>query len=447
MVYNTLFGFVGWSIIPDFATRHALNFIHKFYPNIFGVSPPRPGTPAYRQHYRYTFAAVILGYLLYTLIEGSRSMAPNFYEILGVPPDVDENGLKLAFRQFARRYHPDRPGVGAKGAELFIVVRDAFEALKNPTVRFAYDRFGPGVLQWTQLSTPRDYIRHGLLQSSGYHIVSGLALFVISGIGRTSPVKFWRYLLFFTILASELAFLLYPSPSPSSSILFPDPANGLSYRTIFHLFFPNRVPYQHILFLHQMFVFLSVALTRVAPQLFPEESSQEQEAIMQQILALAGYSDREASIMLHTELHSIHPFTPETRISASLTKPRVDPDQEIMDQLAAEMENMIIESNLKKDSGPLRSAWDNAVKKARSRSKSLSAMMTTMTTPTRAGKSEKGKATAMEKPSLESEEDGRDNSPGSAVDGEGRLPSPRPSPPPSIKRKGSSYMRARSISY
>ncbi|THU89790.1 DnaJ-domain-containing protein [Dendrothele bispora CBS 962.96] len=140
MVYNTLFGFAGWSIIPDFATRHALTFFHRFYPNVFGVPHPSPGTPAYRQHYRYTFAMVVLGYLLYTLVEGSRSMEPNFYEILGVPPDVDENGLKLAFRQFAKRYHPDRPEVGPKGAAMFIAVRDAFEALKNPTVRFAYDR-------------------------------------------------------------------------------------------------------------------------------------------------------------------------------------------------------------------------------------------------------------------------------------------------------------------
>jgi DnaJ-class molecular chaperone len=30
--------------------------------------------------------------------------------------------------------------VGPQGEALFITVRDAFEALKNPTVRFAYDR-------------------------------------------------------------------------------------------------------------------------------------------------------------------------------------------------------------------------------------------------------------------------------------------------------------------
>lgn len=55
-------------------------------------------------------------------------------------PGVDEVGLKLAFRAFARKYHPDRPGVGKQGEAWFIQVRDAFEALRDPVVRFAYDR-------------------------------------------------------------------------------------------------------------------------------------------------------------------------------------------------------------------------------------------------------------------------------------------------------------------
>jgi DnaJ-class molecular chaperone len=67
-------------------------------------------------------------------------MQPNFYQILSVPHAVDEAGLKAAFRQFAKKNHPDRPGVGRHGEELFIMVRDVYEALKDPVVRFAYDR-------------------------------------------------------------------------------------------------------------------------------------------------------------------------------------------------------------------------------------------------------------------------------------------------------------------
>lgn len=139
-MYSTLFAWVGWYYIPHFATRHLLQGLHQLYPRVLRSTPPPPGTPAYRRHYRWTYSAVVLGYLLYNLVEGARSLPPNFYQILGVPPVVDEGGLKNAFRQFAKKNHPDRPGIGADGEALFIMVRDVFEALKNPVVRFAYDR-------------------------------------------------------------------------------------------------------------------------------------------------------------------------------------------------------------------------------------------------------------------------------------------------------------------
>jgi curved DNA-binding protein CbpA len=139
-------------------------------------------------------------------------MQPNFYQILGVYPNVDENGLKLAFRAFAKRYHPDRPGVGKEGEALFMAVRDAFEALKDPVVRFAYDRcvrlsvwtglnidmfrslrFGPDVLSWRETcKTTHEFMYRGFMMSSGYHIVTGIALLFWSAIGQPSSVSFVR---------------------------------------------------------------------------------------------------------------------------------------------------------------------------------------------------------------------------------------------------------------
>lgn len=84
------------------------------------------------------YAVVVLSYLFYQFRDVAMSMAPNYYEILGVNPSSDEATLKSAFRQFAKRNHPDR--VGPQGELLFMEVRDAFEALKNPITRFAYDR-------------------------------------------------------------------------------------------------------------------------------------------------------------------------------------------------------------------------------------------------------------------------------------------------------------------
>ena len=137
---NSLLSYAGWTFIPDLASRHLLNAVYSTPTllRLFRLKPAPQGTPQYRQHYGVIFAIVTLGYLLYTMVEKAQTMPSNLYEILGVPQTVDANGLKLTFRQFAKRNHPDR--VGVRGEALFIYVRDAYEALKDPATRFAYDR-------------------------------------------------------------------------------------------------------------------------------------------------------------------------------------------------------------------------------------------------------------------------------------------------------------------
>jgi molecular chaperone DnaJ len=66
----------------------------------------------------------------------------DFYEVLGVSRDADGNVLKSAFRKLAMQYHPDR-NPGDHTAEVkFKEVNAAYECLKDPQKRAAYDRFG-----------------------------------------------------------------------------------------------------------------------------------------------------------------------------------------------------------------------------------------------------------------------------------------------------------------
>jgi molecular chaperone DnaJ len=66
----------------------------------------------------------------------------DYYEILGVERSAAESDLKSAFRKLAMRFHPDRnPGDGEAEAR-FKEINEAYEALKDPDRRAAYDRFG-----------------------------------------------------------------------------------------------------------------------------------------------------------------------------------------------------------------------------------------------------------------------------------------------------------------
>ena len=66
----------------------------------------------------------------------------DFYELLEVTRDADDGTLKSAYRKLAIKYHPDKNPGCAESEAKFKAVSHAYDILKDPQKRAAYDRFG-----------------------------------------------------------------------------------------------------------------------------------------------------------------------------------------------------------------------------------------------------------------------------------------------------------------
>ncbi|PSM19448.1 MULTISPECIES: molecular chaperone DnaJ [Nitratireductor] len=69
-------------------------------------------------------------------------MKADFYETLGVSKEANEKDLKAAFRKLAMQCHPDRNPDDSEAERRFKEINEAYEVLKDPQKRAAYDRFG-----------------------------------------------------------------------------------------------------------------------------------------------------------------------------------------------------------------------------------------------------------------------------------------------------------------
>lgn len=66
----------------------------------------------------------------------------DYYKLLGVPKDADDEAIKRAYKKLALKFHPDRNKDNANAKEKFQEIGEAFEVLSDKNKRAVYDQFG-----------------------------------------------------------------------------------------------------------------------------------------------------------------------------------------------------------------------------------------------------------------------------------------------------------------
>ena len=71
----------------------------------------------------------------------------DFYGVLGVERGASDDDIKKAYRKLAMTYHPDRNNGSKDAEEKFKEITEAYDVLRDPQKRAAYDRYGEAGLR------------------------------------------------------------------------------------------------------------------------------------------------------------------------------------------------------------------------------------------------------------------------------------------------------------
>ncbi|MBI4793223.1 MAG: DnaJ domain-containing protein [Deltaproteobacteria bacterium] len=91
----------------------------------------------------------------------------DYYKALGVARDAGQDEIKRAYRRLARKYHPD-VNKAAEAEQRFKEIGEAYEVLKDPEKRAAYDRIGSGWQDGQEFRPPPDWNTGFEFSGGGY---------------------------------------------------------------------------------------------------------------------------------------------------------------------------------------------------------------------------------------------------------------------------------------
>ncbi|KAG8630294.1 hypothetical protein KVT40_001913 [Elsinoe batatas] len=268
MVQLDFLSIAGWYFLPGWVTGWTQTAFYAIWIRA-GEPRPQPGTQRFANDYRRIYVTVILAYLAYTVYNADYTLQqePSFYQSLGVPLDATERAIQSRFRRLTVQYHPDKisSDTNRQFAEAFYVhLKHCKDGLINPTKRFAYDRFGPDVLEWQDAKTLYDYVYKGGWAALTYYLGSIGGLIILSMIGYLKKGNFWRYLLTTIFFAFEIHTITRPGAPAFLTYI----VNPIITRVSNH---PPYLQFQLLTLMRQILISFFIAITQLGPILFPTQ--------------------------------------------------------------------------------------------------------------------------------------------------------------------------------
>lgn len=242
-------------------------------------------------------------YLIYTVVQTLYDirLAADFYTVLGITTASPDREIKAKFRRLAARFHPDKVRSahdGSAGGDIeaaFVHLKLAHDTLLDPAKRFAYDRFGPAIVQMQQpgLKTIRDYVYAGLHSLAPEYAKGGLMLVVLNYFWLPKWGQLWRYLVISTLAFLELYFLTHEWRAPDFAIH----VTALAHWLLPGLLPQHLLPFQILALARRMSISLNIfvsQLTQHAPKGAIEQDRQLQAQIVH-LNHLSARMDAEAT--------------------------------------------------------------------------------------------------------------------------------------------------------